>query len=49
MKGKEKNLASLCNWNDGMLEYWNFGFGKLGEWGIGVMGKSFFLTGSIDR
>jgi hypothetical protein len=26
------------NWNDRMLEYWNVGFGRLGEWGNGVMG-----------
>jgi hypothetical protein len=41
--------TSLRNWNDGMLEFWNVGFGRLGEWGIGVMEKSFFFAESIDR
>ena len=27
---KEISSASLRNWNDGMLEYWNVGFGILG-------------------
>jgi hypothetical protein len=25
--------TSLRNWNDGILEYWNVGFVKLGKWG----------------
>jgi hypothetical protein len=33
-----------------MLECWNVEFGRLGEWGIGVIGKKiFFLGESIDR
>jgi hypothetical protein len=30
-------------WNDGMLEYWNVGFGRMGEWGIGEMEKKLFF------
>ena len=30
--------------NDGILECWNVEFGKLGEWGIGVMEKKFFFS-----
>lgn len=24
---------AAIDWNDGMLKYWNVGFGKLEEWG----------------
>jgi hypothetical protein len=27
-------LRSAIDWNDGIVEYWNVGFGRLGEWGI---------------
>jgi hypothetical protein len=29
---KELSSASLRNWNVGMLECWNVGFGRLGKW-----------------
>jgi hypothetical protein len=32
------------DWNDGILEYWNVGFGRLGEWGDGVLGKNLSLV-----
>ncbi|MGD2087894.1 MAG: hypothetical protein PVH61_17080 [Candidatus Aminicenantes bacterium] len=35
---RELRFAALTiGWNDGMLEYWNVGFGRLGERGIGVL------------
>jgi hypothetical protein len=30
-----------------MMEYWNVGFGRLGEWGIGVMEKKFFFSPKV--
>lgn len=35
----ELSSASLHSGNDGILELWNVGFGKLGQWGNGEMGE----------